>query len=135
MKIWLRLVVLGLVLVAGSSYAEDLARMDTEAARRYFTDLEVVDQEGKVHRFYSDLMQGKTVLINFAFASCRTACSPITANLAKVQRLLGARVCQDVVMLTLTVDPARDTPEQLKRFATRFKVQPGGCSSPGAART
>lgn len=125
MKDWLRAVVLGLVLGAGSSGAEGMERMDSEAARRYFTDLEVVDQEGKVHRFYSDLVQGKTVLINFAFASCRTACSPITANLAKVQRLLGPRVGKDVVMLTLTVDPARDTPEQLRRFATRFKVQQG----------
>jgi protein SCO1 len=96
-----------------------------EAARNWFTDTVLVDQHGKPHRFYSDLVRGKKVMINFAFASCETACSPITANLAQVQRRLGDRVGRDVRMITITVDPARDTPERLRTFAEKFHAGPG----------
>lgn len=102
----------------------DQARLD-EAARKWFSDTVLVDQHGKPHRFYSDLIRGKKVLINFAFASCETACSPITANLAQVQRRLGARVGRDVRMITITVDPARDTPERLLAFSEKFHAGPG----------
>ena len=95
------------------------------AAARYFTDTELVDQDGKPRRFYSDLIRGKTVVINFAFASCKTACSPITANLARVQRLLGPRLGKDVHMITITVDPVNDTPAKLKAFSQRFQASPG----------
>jgi protein SCO1/2 len=95
------------------------------AANQYFTDTELVDQNGKPFRFYSDLIRGKTVLINFAFASCKTACSPITANLARVQKLLGSRVGKDIHMITITVDPANDTPAKLKEFSKRFQAGPG----------
>jgi protein SCO1/2 len=100
-------------------------RLEEEAARAYFTDTEVVDHQGRRHRFYSDLMKGRIVLINFAFATCTTACSPITANLAKVQRQLEERVGRDVWMLTVTVDPVNDTPQALAAFAQKFKAQPG----------
>ena len=100
------------------------AQLDA-AARTWFTDTVLVDQHGKPHRFYSDLVRGKKVLINFAFASCETACSPITANLAQLQRRLGDRVGRDVRMITITVDPARDTPERLRGFAEKFHAGPG----------
>jgi protein SCO1 len=95
------------------------------AAARYFGNLEVVDQHGRPHRFFDGLMRGKVVLVNFGFASCTTACIPISQNLARVQRRLGARVGRDVVILTLSVDPVNDTPEALRRHAARFKAGPG----------
>ena len=39
----------------------------------------------------------------------RGKASPITANRARVQRLLGPRLGKDVQMITLTVDPVNDT--------------------------
>jgi len=107
-----------------ATQASSAAELDA-AARNWFTDTVLVDQHGKAHRFYSDLIRGKKVLINFAFASCETACSPITANLAQVQRRLGDRVGRDVRMITVTVDPARDTPERLRGFAEKFHAGPG----------
>jgi protein SCO1 len=96
-----------------------------DAMAHYFTNTEVVDQDGKVHRFYDDLIRGKKVLINFAFAHCTTACSPVTLNLARVQRQLGEHVGRDVQMLTLTVDPVNDTPEALRKFTKKMNVGPG----------
>lgn len=94
-----------------------------EAGRRWFTDAEVVDQDGVPHRFYSDLIRGNTVMIHFAFTSCKGACSPIARNLVKVQRMLAGK--RDVKILTLSVDPLTDTPKTLKEFARKVEAGPG----------
>ncbi|WP_244238310.1 SCO family protein [Corallococcus terminator] len=95
------------------------------AAAKYFTNTELVDQHGKTHRFYEDLVRGRTVLINFAFTSCKGACSPITQHLSEVQKRLASRMGKDVHMLTLSVDPTNDTPKSLAKFAKKFGAQPG----------
>ena len=104
--------------LGGSAQAED------EAAQRYFTNTELVDQNGTPRRFYADLIRGRKVLINFAFTSCKGVCPTMTANLAKVQKLLGKRVGTEVNILTITVDPVNDTPAALKRYAEQFKAGP-----------
>ena len=95
------------------------------AAARYFTNTELVDQHGKTHRFYEDLIRGRKVLINFAFTACKGVCSPMTKHLAEVQKALGGRVGKDITMITLSVDSTNDSPETLARFAKKFGVGPG----------
>jgi cytochrome oxidase Cu insertion factor (SCO1/SenC/PrrC family) len=92
---------------------------------RYFPNLELVTQDGATVHFHDDLLKGKTVLINFLFTTCTGVCSPMTANLARVQKLLGDRVGRDIVMISITVDPENDTPAALKAFAAKFDVKPG----------
>lgn len=94
-------------------------------AARYFPNLELVTQDGATVNFYDDLLKGRTVLINFMFTTCTGVCSPMTANLARVQKLLGDRVGRDIVMISITVDPEIDTPPVLKAYAGKFGVQPG----------
>jgi protein SCO1 len=96
-----------------------------EAAAKYFSNTILLTQDNRPVRFYNDLLKGKVVLINFVFTTCKGVCSPMTANLAKVQRLLSERVGRDVVMLSISVDPETDTPAALKRYADTFKAQPG----------
>lgn len=95
------------------------------ASSKWFTETELIDQNGKTHRFYSDLVRGQKVVINFIFTSCKTACSPITARLAEVRKRLGSKLGREVRFLTLTVDPSNDRPEVLKKFATKFGAGPG----------
>ncbi len=98
----------------------------TEAqAAAYFPNLELLTQEGAHVRFYDDVLKGKTVLINFLFTTCTGVCSPMTANLARVQKFLGARLGQDILMVSITVDPRIDTPPVLKEYATKFGARPG----------
>ncbi len=97
----------------------------SEAAASYFPNLELLTQDNKPVRFYDDLMKGKVVVINFMFTTCAGVCSPMTANLAKVQQYLADYVGRDVNMISLSVDPAVDTPEALKKYADNFKVKPG----------
>jgi cytochrome oxidase Cu insertion factor (SCO1/SenC/PrrC family) len=95
------------------------------AAARYFTDTPLVTQEGKTVRFYSDLLQDKTVVINNFFTGCGSVCPVLLATCARLQDHLGDRLGQDVNILSISVDPDTDTPAVLKTFATQFKARPG----------
>ncbi|MDX6692606.1 MAG: hypothetical protein QOF02_209 [Blastocatellia bacterium] len=97
----------------------------SEAAASYFPNLELLTQDNKPVRFYNDLLKGKVVLINFLFTTCQGVCSPMTANLVKVQNYLGERVGREVVMISISVDPLTDTPAALKKYSDSFKTQPG----------
>ena len=88
-------------------------------------DTTVYDQDGKKLRFYSDLIKGKTVAINFIFTTCTTICPPLTATFRKVQQELGERVGRDIQMISVSVDPTTDVPERLKAFSAKFKAGPG----------
>jgi len=88
-------------------------------------DTVVYNQHGQKLNFYSDLVRGKTVAINFIFTTCTTICPPLTATFRKVQQELGERVGRDIELISISVDPATDTPERLKDFSAKFKTAPG----------
>ena len=91
----------------------------------YFPNLVLLTQDAQPVHFYNDLLKDKVVLINFVFTTCKGACSPMTANLAKVQQYLGEHLGKEIVMLSISVDPTVDTPVVLKKFAANFKARPG----------
>ncbi|MBC7931242.1 MAG: SCO family protein [Rubrivivax sp.] len=110
---------------AMAAHAEAEKKKMAEASAKYFPNHTLLTQDGKEVRFYDDMLKGKIVLINFLFTTCQGVCSPMTANLAKVQSYLGEHVNREVAMISITVDPVTDTPEKLKEFAGRFKTRPG----------
>ena len=87
--------------------------------RTYFTDLELRTHDGKAVRFYTDTMEGRTVVINFIYTHCKDACPLITQKMLQVRDLLGDRFNKEVFFITITSDPARDTPAELKKFAQK----------------
>jgi cytochrome oxidase Cu insertion factor (SCO1/SenC/PrrC family) len=96
-----------------------------EIARLRIPDAAVLDQNGDRLSFYTDLVKGRTVAINFIFTTCTTICPPMTATFRRVQQQLGERVGRDVRLISVSVDPATDTPERLKEFASKFKAEAG----------
>ena len=88
-------------------------------------DVELLDQDGRKVRFYTELVKGKTVAVNFIFTTCTTVCPPLGATFARLQRELGARAGNDVRLISISVDPATDTPERLKAWGAKFKAAPG----------
>jgi len=88
-------------------------------ARDFFTDLEVVDQNGERLRFYSDVIKGKVVLISFIFASCEDACPMVAQKLNQTRVAMVPAIRDDVWFISITVDAANDTPEDLKEFARK----------------
>jgi cytochrome oxidase Cu insertion factor (SCO1/SenC/PrrC family) len=87
-------------------------------------DVRVFDQEGKQRRFYSDLVKGNTVAINFIFTTCTTVCPQLTATFRKVQQDLSGDALR-TQLISISVDPTTDTPERLHEFATKFRAGPG----------
>ena len=80
-------------------------------AERSFPNVTLTTHEGKKVRFYDDLIKDKIVLINFMYVKCEGICPGTTANLLKVQKMLGDRVGRDIFMYSITLKPEEDTPE------------------------
>jgi protein SCO1/2 len=102
------------------------------AGHAYFSDVTLLDQNGKQQRLYSDLLQGKIVIINSFFATCKDSCPVMARNLARIQESLGDRMGRDVFLLSITVDPETDTPERLRAYAQQMKAKPGWLFLTGA---
>ena len=106
---------------------------DEQRSRNYFTDLSVTDQNGKRQRFYSDVLRGRVVLINFIYTHCEEGCPVITDQLSFVRDKLGERFGKDVFFVSISTDAERDTPAALKAFAEKFDAdQPGWIFLTGA---
>jgi protein SCO1/2 len=91
----------------------------------YFPDFILRTHENKPVRFYTDLIQGKIVVINMIYVQCEGLCPGITANLVKVQRALGERAGRDIFMYSLTLKPDQDSPAALKHYAEMHRTKPG----------
>ena len=87
-------------------------------------NVRIYDQNGKQLDFYNDLIKGKTVAIDFIFTTCTTICPPLTATFRRVQQNAAQRGL-DVKLISISVDPAVDTPERLRAFAEKFNAAPG----------
>jgi len=91
----------------------------------YFPNVELTRQDGKTVRFYDDLVKDRHVVVNFVYTRCTKVCGLVTANLARVQRELGDRMGRDITFVSISMDPERDTPEVLARYAEAFRAGPG----------
>jgi len=63
--------------------------------------------------------RGKVVLLTFGFTYCAAVCPTTLATLAQTRAALG-KAAQSVQVIFVTVDPERDTPEQLQNYVTAF---------------
>jgi protein SCO1/2 len=71
-------------------------------------------------------LRGKVVVVTFIFASCVDSCPRLTAKMAALQSRLGADFGPGAFFASVTVDPERDTPEVLRRYAKGYRANPGG---------
>ncbi len=94
-------------------------------AREYFTDVVLVNQNGEEMRLYSDLLQGKVVVIDTMFTTCHGVCPMTAKTYQRIQEWLGDRLGTDSHMISITVDPLNDTPEKLHAYAKGLDARPG----------
>ena len=85
----------------------------------------VVTHDGKVFNFYDDLVKDKIFIISFLFTSCRDVCPIAAARMAQLQDRLGDRVGKEVFFYSISIDPDRDTPDKMKKYAEAFGAGPG----------
>jgi protein SCO1/2 len=67
-------------------------------------------------------LRGKVWVASFVFTRCTGPCPQVTATMARLQSELAGE--PDVRLVTFTVDPERDDPAELKRYAEHFHADP-----------
>jgi protein SCO1 len=78
-------------------------------------DFKLTSQDGKLITL-ADL-RGKVVAVTFIFTLCSATCPVLTPMMSLVQDRLGSDFGTNVVFVSMTVDPERDTPDVLKLYA------------------
>lgn len=99
---------------------------DEESTRAYFTDLPLVNSRGEELRFYSDVLKGRVVAINFIYTTCGEACPIIMYRLTEVRDALGERFGKDIFFVSISVDPNTDTPQAMADFARNNEADQAG---------
>lgn len=122
---------LGLIALPGITLEQPRPRRGADDGR-YFPNSRLLTHEGKEVRFYDDLIRGKVVAINMMYVTCAARCPTATANLLRVQKMLGERAGRDVFMYSITLQPELDTPQHLKAFVELHQVGPGWLFLTGA---
>lgn len=79
----------------------------------------VLDSQNQEHRLL-DLLQNQIALVNFVFTSCTTICPVLSATMQAIEKQLQDRLGKGVILISISVDPARDTPDKLRTYAEKF---------------
>jgi protein SCO1 len=93
--------------------------------RQNIPDAELIDQDGKSVHLYTDLVKGRVAALSFIFTTCTTICPLIGADLGRLQTELGQALGGNIVLISVSVDPATDTPERMKAWGAQFGAKPG----------
>lgn len=81
-------------------------------------DFQLTDQDGVQVRLSQ--WKGKVVLFSFGFTHCPNVCPTTLTNLVDVFRALPAPDRDGVRIAFISVDPRRDSPEQLRDYLSYF---------------
>lgn len=65
-------------------------------------------------------LSGKVWVASFVFTRCTESCPQVTGTVARLQKELADEA--DVRFVTFTVDPERDNPDELKRYAAQYRA-------------
>lgn len=112
---------------AGAGHHDPIADYRSYRAsvlKEHFPNVTLFTQENKPLRFYDDVVRGKIVVIQFMYTNCEKLCPMTTPNLVKLRDELERRAPGQISMVSITVDPANDTPEVLRHYASSFKIAP-----------
>lgn len=112
-------------LPAGQSGDDQKSRPQRGKTSDRFPNILLRTQDNTPVHFYDDLVKDKKVIVNFIYTTCKESCIPTTAKLALVHKYLGPRVGQDILLLSISLDPSVDTPQVLKEYIGRFGEFPG----------
>ena len=109
---------------AGNAPADNAA---AEAkARDYFSNVELVDQNGRSLKFYDEVLKDNIVVISFIFTNCQSACPLMTRNLTMIRDMLREDERNAIKFVSISIDPLRDTPSAMKEFAQKHDADIDG---------
>ena len=95
-----------------------------EAASVELHNMELLDQNGETVRFVDDVMGDRIVVMDFVYTTCTTVCPVLSAIFGQVQKQLADDLGPELRLVSVSVDPVRDTPERLKAYAASHRAGP-----------
>ena len=114
-KHWVLSVLVVLLLLTPAS-----AYKGSQLSRGPVESFSLIDQNGENYSFDTD-SEG-VIVISFMFTRCPDVCPVITQQLKSVELELSQREREDVTFLSISVDPAYDSPEVLLEYTQRQGV-------------
>jgi protein SCO1/2 len=121
----------------GISNAQSLAVDSLPPNSVYQLQVSLEDQFGDITGL--DRFRGKPVLVTMFYASCPHVCPMLISTIQLTESKLSAEERADLRVLTISIDPERDTPEKLLETLERHSVDPDRWSmvrpDPGDLRT
>ena len=93
-----------------------------ESADVDLRDRPLLTQDGEEVLFVSDVIGDNIVVMDFVYTTCTTICPVLSAIFTQVQGKLGEQVGDDVVLVSMSVDPIRDTPQRLKAYSAKHRA-------------
>jgi protein SCO1/2 len=93
-----------------------------ESADVDLRDRPLLTQDGDEVLFVSDVIGDNIVVMDFVYTTCTTICPVLSAIFTQVQGKLGEQVGDDVVLVSMSVDPIRDTPQRLKAYSAKHRA-------------
>ena len=88
-------------------------------------DRQLVDQNGQEVMFVTDVVGDNIVVMDFVYTTCTTICPVLSALFRQVQEKLGADVGEEITLVSMSVDPIRDTPQRLKAYSAKHGTGDG----------
>ncbi|MCB1907070.1 MAG: SCO family protein [Rhodocyclaceae bacterium] len=84
----------------------------------------LLDQDGRQVAFVDDVLGDKVVVIDFVYTTCTTICPVQSAVFNALQGRLADKLGDSVRLVSLSVDPRRDSPARLKQAADKYGSGP-----------
>lgn len=83
-------------------------------------DIKLIDQNGKT--VTNESLKGKVVLINFVYSNCDESCPIMVHKFMDIAEEMKAELGKNLVLVSITMDPERDSAEVLKAYAEKLKA-------------
>ena len=113
-----------LMMVAALASPADGPRFTRTEVAVDVPDVTLIDQDGREVGLRQELLGNKPVFVEFIFATCTTICPVLSAGFASMQRKLGEDR-EKVLLVSITIDPEHDGPEELRKYLDRYGAQSG----------
>jgi len=81
-------------------------------------DYPLINHRGEKVHFFSDLVKGRAVLISFYYTNCEGICPTTNARLSQLRKVLTPMFGRSLNILSISIDPKRDTPAKIARYAS-----------------
>ncbi|VVT10061.1 Electron transport protein SCO1/SenC [Roseovarius sp. EC-HK134] len=114
----IRTALLTLFLAAAPALADGPATADFARERLAMPQVTLIDQYAREQAFHGPLTDGQMLVINFNYTTCESICPIGNDVMAELDDMLPTDA--PVRLLSITIDPGRDTPAHMRKAADTF---------------